>query len=70
MLHHCQIFIAHTYRNLTMPVCPQLRDSLWDSERGFRLVETGLYLQAGMGSCPSSVSNSFQNLPHMTDMLV
>jgi hypothetical protein len=70
MLHHREIYIEHTYRFLTMPVCTQLRDLLWDTERGFNLVETGLQLQAGTGSFPSSPSNFIDKLPHITYFLV
>jgi len=65
-LHHCEINIEHTYRILTMPVCTQLRDWIWDAERGFRLVETGFQLQAGSGSFLSSPFHSIEKLPHMT----
>jgi len=53
-----------------MPVCTQLRDWIWDAERGFHLVETGLQLQAGTGSFLSSPSHSIAKLPHMTCFLV
>jgi len=43
-LHHREIYIEHTYRILTMPVCTQLLDWIRDAVRGFRLVETGLQL--------------------------
>ena len=66
MLHHGEIYIEHTYRILTMPVFTQLRDCMWDAERGFRLVETGLQLQASSGLFFSSPSHSIEKLPHMT----
>jgi len=53
-----------------MPICTQLRDWIWDAERGIRLVETQLQLQAGTSSLPSSPSLSIEKLPHMTDFLV
>jgi len=70
MLHHREIYIEFTYRILTMPVCTQLRDILCNAEQGFRLVKTGLQLQAGNGSFPSSPSHSTEKLPHMTYFLV
>jgi len=70
MLHHREIYIEHTYRILTMPGCTQLRDWIWDAEWGSRLIETGLQLQAGTGSFPSSPSYSIEKLFHMTDFLV
>jgi len=69
-LHHREIYIENTYRILTMPVCTELRNWIWDAERGFRLVGTGLQLQAGTGSLPPSPSDSMEKLPHMTDILV
>ena len=59
-LHHLEIYIKHTYRILTMPVWIQLRDWIWDAERGFRLVETGLQLQVSTGSFLSSRSHSIE----------
>jgi len=70
MLHHREIYIELTYRILTMPVCTQLCDWIWDVERGFRLVETGLQLQAGTGSFHSSPSHSIEKLLLMTYFLV
>jgi len=58
MWNHCEIYIEHTYRILTMPMCTQLRNWIWDVERGFRLVEAELQLQAGTGLFPSSPSHS------------
>jgi len=58
MLHHCEIYIEHTYGILTLPVCTQLQDWIWNAEWGFHLVETGLQLQAGTSSFPSSPSHS------------
>jgi len=69
-LHHREIYIEHTYRILTMPVCTQLRDWIQDAERGFRLVETGLQLEAGTSSFVSSPPHSIEKLPHMTYFLV
>ena len=66
MLHHREIYIEHTYRILTIPVSTQLGNGIWDAELGFRLVETGLQLQAGTGSFPSSSSHSIGKLPDMT----
>jgi len=40
-LHHSEIYLKHTSSILTMPMCTQLRDWIWDAERGFRLIETG-----------------------------
>jgi len=62
--------MEHTYRMQTMPVCTQFRDLLLDAERGFSLVETGLQLQAGTRSFPSSTSHSIENPLHMTIFLV
>jgi len=70
MWHHREMYIEQTYRVLTMPVRTQLRDCIWDAERGFRLVETGLQLQAGNSSVPSSPAHSIETLPHMTNFLV
>jgi len=70
MLHHHEIYIEHTYSILTMSVCTQLRKWIWNAERGFRLVESGLQLQTGSGSFPSSRSHSIENHSHMTDFLV
>jgi len=70
MLHDREIYIEHTYRIITMPVCTQLRNLIWDAEWGFCLVETGLQLQAGTGSFPSSPSHSIEKLPHMAYFLV
>jgi len=53
-----------------MPGCTQLRNWIWDAERGFLLVETGLQVQAGTDSFPSSPSHSIEKLPHMTYFLV
>jgi len=44
MSHHHEIWIEHICRILTMPVCTQLRDWIWDTERRFRFVVTGLHL--------------------------
>jgi hypothetical protein len=41
-----------------------------DAELGFRLVETGLQLQAGTDSFPSSPFYSIVKLLHMTYFLV
>jgi hypothetical protein len=62
--------MEHAYRILTMCVSNQLRDGIWDAERGFRLVETRLQLQAGTSSLPSSPSHSIEKLPHMTNFVV
>jgi len=70
ILHHSEIYIEHAYRFLTNPVCTQLCDGIWDIEQGFRLVETGLQLQAGTGSLPSSSSHSIEKLLHMTNFLM
>jgi len=69
-LHHREIYMKHTYSSLTMPVCTQLHNWIWDAERGFHLVEIGLQLQAGTGSFPSSPSHSIEKLPHMMNLLV
>jgi len=66
MLHHREIYIEHAYRIVTMPACTQLGNWIWDAERGFLLVETGLQLQAGPGSFSSSPSHSIDKLPDMT----
>ena len=66
MLLHREIYIEQTYRILTMPVCTQLCDGIWDAMRGFLLVETALQLQAGTGSFPSSPFHSIEKLPYMT----
>jgi len=70
MLHHREIYIEHTYRILTLPVCTQLRDWIWDAERGFHLIETGLQLQSGTGTFPSSPSHSSEKLLLMTYFLM
>ena len=70
MLHHREFYFEHTYRIITMPVCTQLHLWIWDAEGGFHLVETGLQLQAGTGSFPSSPFHSTPKLPHMTYFLV
>jgi len=64
------MYIEHKYRILRMPVCTQLRDWIWDTERGFRLVETGLQLQAGSASFPSSPSHAIVKIPYLTYFLV
>ena len=51
-------------------MCTQLRDWIWDTEQGPRLVETGLQLQAGTSSFPSSHSHSIEKLPHMPNISV
>jgi len=53
-----------------MPVFTQLCDCMWDPERCFRLVETGLQLQASTGSFFSSPSHSIEKLPHIIYFLV
>ena len=70
MLYDCVIDIDHTYRSLTILVSTRLRDGIYDAERGFHPVETGLPLQAGTGSYPASPSHSIKKLPHMTYFLV
>jgi len=70
MWHQGEIYIKHTYRILTMTMCTQLRDWIWDTERGFHLVETGLQLQAGTGSFSSSHFHFIEKRPHMTYVLV
>jgi len=70
MSHHHEVYIEHTYRILTMPVWTQLQDWIWDTKRGFRLVEPGLQLQSAPGSFPSSPSHSIEKLPHMIYLLV
>jgi len=70
MLHDREIYIEHTYRIQTMPVRTQLHDRIGDAKWGFRLVETGLQLQAGTGLCPSSPSHSSEIFRHMTNFLV
>ena len=64
------MYIEHTYRNVTIPVCTELCDWIWDAERGLRLAETGLQLHAGTGSFLSYPSNSVEKLPHETWVLV
>ena len=70
MLHHRVTYIDHTYWIQIMPVCTQLCDWVWDADRGFRLIETGLQLQECTSSFPSSPSHSIEKLPHMTYFLV
>jgi len=70
MFHHRGIFIEHTDRILSMPVCTQLLNFIWYAERSFHLVETGLPLPAGTGSFSSSPFHSIEKLPHMTYFLV
>jgi len=70
MLHHREIYMEHTYNNVPLHICTQLRDEIWDAEWGFRLVETGLQLQAGTRSFPSSPFQSIEKCPHMTYFLV
>ena len=60
----------HTYIFLTMAVWTQLRDWIWENERGFRLIETGLQLQAVTRSFPSSPSHSIEKDPYRTNFLV
>jgi len=57
-LHHREIYIEHTYRVVTTPVRTPVPNWIWDAEQGFRLVETGLQLQAGRTSFLSSPSQS------------
>jgi len=66
MVHHRVIYIQHTCRIPTMPVCTQLRDWIWDAERGFCLVKTGLQLQAGTGLFRSSPFHSTKKYSHLT----
>jgi len=66
MLHHREIYIKHKYRILTMPVCTELWDWMWDAEQGFRLVETRLQLLVGPSSFCSSLAHSSEKCPHMT----
>jgi len=70
MLHHCEIYIEHTHRIPTIPVCTQLPNWIWDAEESFHLIETGLQLQADTGSFSSSASHSTEKLPHRTYFLV
>jgi len=70
MLHHRGIHIEHTYWILAMPVCTQLRDSIWDAEQSFCLMETGFQLQAGTSSFHSSPSHFIGTLPRMIYVLV
>jgi len=49
-----------------MPMCSQLLDWIWDAEQALGLVDSGLPLQAGTGSFPSSPSHSIDILTHMT----
>jgi hypothetical protein len=70
LLHHREIYIKHVYRILAMPLCNQLCKWIWDAERGFLLIETGLQLQVRTCSFPSSASNSIEKLPHKTKLLV
>jgi len=44
MLHHGESYIEYTYRILIMSVCTQLCESIWDTECGFCVLETGLQL--------------------------
>jgi len=53
-----------------MPMCTPLRDSIWDTERGFCLVETGLQLEAATDSFPSFRSHPIVKLPQMSSLLV
>ena len=48
----------------------QLDDKIWNVERGFRLVETGLQLQAGTGSFPSFPSHSIEKHLHLIYFLL
>jgi len=66
MLHHRGIFIQHIYWILTMPVCTQLPNWMWDTKWGFLLVETGLQLHAAPSWFHSSPSQSIEKPPHMT----
>jgi len=63
MLRPHEIYIEHTYRIPTMPMCTQLRDWIWDAERHSRLVENGLQTQAGTGSFASSPSHLISLVP-------
>jgi len=47
-------------------MCTRLRDWIWDTEQGFRLVQTGLQLQAGTSSFIPSPSHSIEEFPQMT----
>jgi len=51
-------------------MCTQLGDCIWDTEQVFRLVETGLPLQASTGSFPASPSHFIEKLLHMMCVLV
>jgi len=53
-----------------MPVCTELNDWIWDAERDIHLIQSGLQLQPGTGSCSSSPSHSIERVPHMTYFLV
>jgi len=53
-----------------MSLCTQLRDWIWDTEWGSLLVETGLQLQAGTGSFPSSSSCFIEKLCYLTEFFV
>jgi len=53
-----------------MPKCTPSRNWITDAEQGFRLVETGLPLDAGTSSFPSTSSHFTQKLPEMTYCLV
>jgi hypothetical protein len=66
MFHHAEIYIEHTYKIVTMPMCTQLGDWIWVAEQGLHLVQTGLQLHAGTGACPSTLSHSIEKLPQMT----
>jgi hypothetical protein len=70
MVHHHGIYSEHTYRILTIPVCTELRNWILDAEQEFRLVETGLQLQASTGSFRSSPCHSIEKLLLMTNFLV
>jgi len=70
LLHHREIYIEHTYRSLTMSVRTESRNWILNAEQSFCLVETGLQLQAGTGSFPSTPSCSIEIHLHMTYLFV
>jgi hypothetical protein len=53
-----------------MPVSTHLRGGIWEAGRGFRLVGTGLQLQADTSSFHSSPSHLIEKIPLRTDFLV
>jgi hypothetical protein len=70
MVNHRKVYIEPTYGILGLPVCTQLRDWMWDAERGCVFISTRLQLQAGTGSFSLTPFYSIEKLAHETWFLV